>query len=162
MTLKRLSFSFAFVLLAGIGMVAQNYEIILVGNAPRNLLESDLFFPWYSAGYKTYSPDAATIDQLKKMVGRYKLLVFAGTWCGDTKRELPRFFKVIDSAGIPAEDIQLIFVDRNKKSKDNLPEEFKIQSIPTFVLLAEEKEVGRIVESTKESIEKDLAAFLPK
>jgi thiol-disulfide isomerase/thioredoxin len=136
------------------------FEVIVVGEAPRSVLDAEELFPWYKLTYQTYQPDIESIEKLKKTAPGHTFLIFAGTWCKDTKRELPRFFKVADAAAIPKEDIRLIFLDRNKKAKDNSAEENKITHIPTFILLLDGKEKGRIVEETKQSMEKDLLDLL--
>jgi thiol-disulfide isomerase/thioredoxin len=136
------------------------FEVILVGSAPRSVLQAEELFPWFGVAYRSYVPEPETLEKIKSSSPGKKFLVFVGTWCTDTKRELPRFLKVTDGAGIPKEDIQLIFVDRNKKAKDNSTEENKIVNIPTFILLVDGKEKGRIVEETKQSMEKDLLDLL--
>lgn len=142
-------------------MAAQaGFEVILVGEAPRSVLDAEELFPWYKLSYQSYQPDSESIEKLKNAAPGHTFLIFAGTWCKDTKRELPRFFKAADAAAIPKENIRLIFLDRNKKAKDNSAEENKITLIPTFILLRDGNEKGRIVEETKQSIEKDLLDLL--
>ena len=34
-----------------------------------------------------------------------------GTWCGDSKREVPRFYKILDEMGVKEQDIQLYNLD---------------------------------------------------
>jgi hypothetical protein len=43
-------------------------------------------------------------------------VVFGGTWCEDTKHLLPNFIATADAAGVPANHLTLIGVDRNKKT----------------------------------------------
>ena len=37
-----------------------------------------------------------------------RVLVFLGTWCGDSKREVPRFLRIVDAAGISMDRITLV------------------------------------------------------
>ena len=92
----------------------------------------------------------------------YSLHRFGGTWCGDTKRELPKFFKIMALAKIPAENIELYGVDRSKESGDGIREKYNIVSVPTFILISGGKEIGRIVEYPKNSLELDMVDLLRK
>jgi thiol-disulfide isomerase/thioredoxin len=136
------------------------FDVILVGRAPRSVFEAEQLFPWYNFAYQSYVPESETVEKIKAIAAHTKFLVFVGTWCSDTKRELPRFLKVADSAGIAPEAIELVFLDRDKKAKDKSPEENKVVNIPTIILLSEGKELGRIVENTQKSMEKDLLQIL--
>src|SRR5450759_3111650 len=87
-------------------------------------------------------------------------IVIGGTWCGDTKRELPKFFKTVSLSHIPESNIELYGVDRSKKSNDGLTEKYGITRVPTFILFSDGKEIGRIVESTNHGMEFALAGLL--
>jgi hypothetical protein len=47
-------------------------------------------------------------------------------------------------------------VDRNKKSNNKEEEAYKIINVPTIIVMKDGVELGRIVETTKTSIESDL------
>ena len=79
-----------------------------------------------------------------------------GTWCGDSKRETPRFYKVLDEADFNLKNLELITVNRSKKTPDNLQEGLDIIKVPTFIIYKNNKEVGRFVERVRESLEKDI------
>ena len=79
-----------------------------------------------------------------------------GTWCGDSKREIPHFFKTLEQVGFNTKDLELIAVDRNKKTPNNLQKGFNIKKIPTFIFYKQGKEIGRYVEYARESLEKDM------
>jgi len=79
-----------------------------------------------------------------------------GTWCGDSKRETPHFYKILDQTGFNINNLQLITVNRNKKTPDNLQEGFDVKRVPTFIFYKDGKEIGRYVEYARESLEKDI------
>ncbi len=135
---------------------------IITGEFPKSLLENDRVFPWYVSGYRNYRPDSSALAILHSSAPELHVLVFCGTWCPDTKHELPRFFKVANEAGIPDSLITLYGVDRTKHSADGMTDRFDITNVPTFIFTLHGKEIGRIVERADESIEKDLAAMLRK
>lgn len=119
-------------------------------------------FPWFASGYDKYSPDSLTISQLKAQLPSYTILVFAGTWCEDTQVLLPQFYKSIDLAGFPRGKVDLYLLDKRKESPQKLEGEYKIIAVPVFIILKDNKEVGRIVESIEGSIEADLLNLIKK
>lgn len=133
---------------------------IVIGKFTRSLLESDSSFSWYRYNYDAFTPDSASIAYLSTAAHDVHFIVVGGTWCGDTKHELPKFFKTISLSHIPEKNIELYGVDRSKKSNDGLTEKYGITQVPTFILFSDGKEIGRIVESTKNGMEFDLAGLL--
>ncbi|HVF97495.1 MAG TPA: thioredoxin family protein, partial [Flavisolibacter sp.] len=88
-------------------------------------------------------------------------IVFGGTWCGDTKALLPKFFTTTDAARFPESHITLIGVDHSKKTLYNLAEAFGITNVPTFIVMKGGKEVGRVVEYGKLGMpEKEVAQII--
>lgn len=87
--------------------------------------------------------------------------IYLGTWCGDSRREVSRFWHALDLAGAaPPFKVELIGVDRGLMAPDGLTEGAELRYVPTFVVLRGEEEVGRVVESPESTIERDLAALL--
>lgn len=107
-----------------------------------------------------YISDAGSMTVLKKDLSKYKIICFLGTWCEDSQEQLPVLYKVLHEAGYPLQSVQLYAVDRDKKTMHGENESYKIELVPTIILLKDDKEIGRIVESPKGSIEKDLAAII--
>ena len=58
-----------------------------------------------------------------------------GTWCHDSHREIPRFYKVMESTGIDFKNIEIIGLTRGKKTPDNLQEGYNIKHTPSFIFL---------------------------
>jgi len=87
-----------------------------------------------------------------------------GTWCGDSKREIPRFYKILETANYPIEQLTMVAVDHiepnYKKSPGGEEKGLSIIKVPTFIFYKDGKEVNRIVESPIESLEKDIAAII--
>ena len=67
--------------------------------------------------------------------------MFLGAWCSDSRREVPRFLKIADLAGMDATRIKLYGLDRTKKSSDGLTDRYGIERVPTFIFLRGDKEV---------------------
>lgn len=108
--------------------------------------------------YQTFQP---AIDSLSLLANRIKVEIFLGTWCSDSKREVPRFFKIIKDAGIePLLTIELWAVDRKKTLDNNLAQLRNIERVPTFIFYRDKQEIGRIIESPEELLEQDMAMIL--
>ena len=60
----------------------------------------------------------------------------------------------------PAEEMDLIMVDRDKKSGQGLADGKNIHHVPTIIIYKNGDEVGRIVESPIESLEEDIFNIL--
>jgi tetratricopeptide (TPR) repeat protein len=86
--------------------------------------------------------------------------IFFGTWCGDSKRELPKMTKVLEKLSFPQKNITLIGVDDStevyKQSPQRQEAGMNIFRVPTFIVYENGKEVGRIVEYPTETMERDL------
>jgi thiol-disulfide isomerase/thioredoxin len=132
---------------------------ILVGTAVRASLEEPAF-PWFKKGYDAYKPAPVPMKLIKSLGPTLHIEVFGGTWCDDTHELLPKFYKIADEAKIKDAQITLHLVNRDKKTKDGTSEKYKIVNVPTYIIIQNGKEIGRIVETVKTSIEADMAAIL--
>lgn len=128
---------------------------IKTGKADPNQIQTD--FKWFEKGYRDYHPDETAIARLKAKLPAYRILIFAGTWCPDTQRILPGFYKAIDEAGYPRENTSLYLLDKKRHSAERLEEKYQVHSVPSFIILKNGEETGRIVENPKAGIEADLA-----
>jgi hypothetical protein len=135
---------------------------MLVGNADRNSLVNDKAFSWFREGYDKYQSDDKAIKIISQHAGALHIEVFGGTWCSDTHDLLPGFYRAMDAAGVKDTQISLHLVDRDKKTKDGAADRYQITNVPTFIVSRDNKQIGRIVESAKVSVEADIAAMLTK
>jgi thiol-disulfide isomerase/thioredoxin len=122
---------------------------IIKGFITKNELASDTAFAWFTQNQKGYTPEKAALQAFTSAKDSIHILAFAGTWCGDTKNLLPKFFALTDAAGFSQDHITLLGVDRSKKTINHLAEAFKIINVPTFIVLKNGQEVGRVVEYGK-------------
>ena len=84
------------------------------------------------------------------------VVIMFGTWCHDSKREVPRMLRILDSAGVGTEQLSLIGVDINKTEPKGREKLYNLRNTPTLILLKNGKEVGRIIERPNVSLEADL------
>lgn len=124
---------------------SQNRKV-LKGLISRSDVENDTAFTWFKKNYGLGRPDAKAVLAFKQHVNDFQMLVFAGTWCPDTQNLLPEFYRLTDAAGYAGNNITLIGVDNEKTTLDNLEKTFHITEVPTFIILKNGKEVGRVIE----------------
>jgi len=126
------------------------------------MTEDQLFehFPEYKTAYQSYHPDSTAVEMIRGYKDTAEVVVFMGTWCKDTKRELPRLLKALHEAQNPRVSVQLYGLDRSKSDSTGLAEKHSIEFLPTFVVTSHGKELGRIVEKATMTVEKDFANIL--
>lgn len=130
---------------------------ILVGEFTRADLEKPPFASWFEKNYRMYQPRRKAMKVIRKNIADYQIRIFIGTWCPDSRREIPRFFKLLDQAGYDSKKVTGIAVDRSKGIADQLDKELNLKMVPTIIFYKDGKEVNRFVEFPQQSLEADLA-----
>jgi hypothetical protein len=135
----------------------------LLGKCTRTALLQAPYNNWFVKNYNNYSVDSPTADRLKTSLAGRRFRIFMGTWCGDSQREVPRIFKILDYCGIDSSSIQLVMVSASdstyKQSPGHEEKGMDIFRVPDLIVLDQGREIGRIVESPVSSLEKDLATL---
>ena len=133
---------------------------ILLGKISRHDLLIDPDANWFIPAYEDYTPDTATLTTLQQHIHTIQIAIYMGNWCQDCREQVPAFYKILDAILFDADKLLVIGMDRDK----NIPGEGiplpDIQRIPTFIVLQDSKEIGRIVEKPIISLEKDLLNIL--
>ncbi len=129
---------------------------MLVGYCDKKGLEKGNFGVTFKNEYGNYKPDEEYIKKLSPKLKDITITIVLATWCSDSKREVPRFYKVLNDAGYNENRISIIAVDRNKEAVGINTEELNIQKVPTFIIYKNKKEIGRIIETPKKTLEKSL------
>lgn len=138
---------------------------ILYGAVQKADLERSPYNEWFNTGYSNYQPSQEIIEKLKRQItSDTRIEVFFGTWCGDSRRELPRLLKILDEISFPAKNLQLIGVGGSdsliKQSPGHEEEGKGIFRVPTIIVYQKGKETKRINEYPCSSLENDLYAIL--
>lgn len=132
----------------------------IVGLTTRDEIERELP-AWRDAiAGATYDADAA--EHLAAVVPGAEVDVFLGSWCGDSRREVSRLFRALEhvaSIGPLPFTIRFIGVDR-AKTAPGFTEGAGLRYVPTIVVRREGVEVGRIVESAPDGVDRSLLALL--
>ncbi|TKB51138.1 thioredoxin family protein [Ferrimonas sediminicola] len=136
----------------------EKQEVILTGElAMADIMEA---IPGYGENFDRYAPQAEWVDALKMVETPTEIVVIIGTWCPDCHRETPRFAKLLEQVNNDKLTVRYIGVDRQKSDPDKLAAAYDFQRIPTFMVIQQGKEIGRIVETPSHSLEQDLAEIL--
>ncbi|MCU0333784.1 MAG: thioredoxin family protein [Chitinophagaceae bacterium] len=137
---------------------------MLLGRQPREALLRAPFADWFLANYQAYVVDSFTCQFIRPLLADKQLTIFMGTWCGDSRREVPRLLKMLDCCGFAARQLTLIMVSNHasmyKQSPGHEEAGRNVLRVPTLIVEANGKEVGRLIEYPVVSLEKDLLAIL--
>ncbi|HHJ53328.1 MAG TPA: thioredoxin [Caldithrix abyssi] len=105
-------------------------------------------YPDWQQGEKAYQPDKNLITKISGLPADFSVKIFLATWCPDSKREVPHFFKILKAAGLFGKvDVQMWAVNRKLKLADGLAAQHNIKRVPTFIFYRNGEEIGRIIES---------------
>ena len=133
---------------------------MLLGEFTKADLEKAPYSRWFTPSYENYEPKKKSLKIIKKNISNYEIILFMGTWCGDSRYEVPKFFKLLDLVDFDREKLTSIAVNYNKKAPGDLDEEYKVHRVPTIIFLKNGKEVNRFVEYSVESLEEDIATIV--
>ena len=117
-------------------------------------------YSWFVDARQKYVPDAGVVNALLPYSGQLEFVVVLGTWCSDSQKHVPAFYTLMDALHIADKHIELIGVDRQKRGGMVDVAPLGIEYVPTFIVFYQGKEIGRIVETPKVSLEKDLLQML--
>ena len=147
-------------------ITSEEGELLLVGRLNREAWKKDSFQIWFASEYQSYEVDDSTLSGIKTSIDSLEILVFMGTWCSDSRQEVPRFYKILESLEFDENRLQVVALDnhpdRRKQSPQHEEVGWDIEYVPTFIFLDGGKEIGRIVETPEISLEKDLSRIAAK
>ncbi|WP_315816541.1 thioredoxin family protein [Paraflavitalea speifideaquila] len=139
-------------------------NINLLGTSSRERLTQAPFDTWFNTNYAAYTIDTLAANQLKTLVKDKQFLIFMGTWCGDSRREVPRMYKLLDYCGVKPSQIQLVNVNNHdtayKQSPTHEERGLYISRVPDLLVYDNKQEKGRIVELPVTTLEQDLLTIL--
>ena len=129
-------------------------EELPVGDiTPDELLSA---YPSFRGGYEAFAVESLYLP------GDVSVLMFFGTWCHDSEREVPRLLKLLETAGLSENNLSLIALDYRKREPKGRAAKFNVRYTPTAVFMREGVEVGRIIERPNISLHEDIKAMFAK
>jgi len=135
-----------------------------------NVDESELWdiVPSWKSLMARFQPDPKIVKRLEAVDAPVHLKIYFGTWCGDSKREVPKFLKTLalaDNQNITAE---LLMISGDFGEPWDGIRDDRITNVPTIIATSDGEELGRLVEHGQgSSMGADFvdilgASFLPK
>ena len=137
---------------------------VLLGKVNKDILITNIYADWFIDGYEAYQPNSEDIEIIHKRLPKYTITAFFGSWCGDSKKHLPRFYKILEKGEFPLERLTLVGVSKERNTYKQSPggeeEGLNIHRVPTFIFYKDGKEINRIVEQPNETLEHDISLLL--
>lgn len=132
----------------------------LLGKIDKNGLQGENYKAWFIKNYEAYKPNLTIVETIASALKGYTITIFLGTWCGDSKQEVPKFYKVLEACNFPLDQLSVIAVSRKpnmyKQSPQHEEAGLNIHRVPTFIFYINGKEINRIVEHPIETFEQDI------
>jgi thiol-disulfide isomerase/thioredoxin len=135
----------------------------ILGNFNIERLTKPPYSTWYLKGFDEYAINSEPLNKLMdKKTDNLKITIVMGTWCPDSRREVPKFMRILDIWRFPLSQVAIIGVDKNKKASVSGYESLDIQKVPTFIIYKNNIEAGRIIENPVTSLEQDMVNILSR
>ncbi len=136
-------------------------EEMLIGQFTESNLKENKYATWYLPEYNEYIVETKKLNDVKGAINDFEIETFMGTWCGDSKREVPRLYKILEAVDYPTQKMKIYGVNRQKKTKNGEEIGKNISHVPTIIFYKNGKEVGRIIESPVTGyLEEDIAMII--
>ena len=141
-------------------------EKIITGETNLEQLEQ---IPEFWMEYLSYYADYVIDREKLRAIGEelnsksIKIIAIIGTWCGDTKEQMPVLQKILDN--LPEESrwtIEYVGVDRDKTVDGLDIASLGVNFIPAFIFYENDQEIGRIIETPSSTMENDIIRILRK
>lgn len=127
--------------------ITVNGRTILYGQINREGLTSNSYAGWFNLVYNRYELNTEIVSQVKQaQLKGLTVKLFMGTWCGDSQRNVPVFYKFIDQLKISENQIDAWALDLNKKGPNAEQATYNISRVPTIIFYRNGKEIGRFIE----------------
>jgi thiol-disulfide isomerase/thioredoxin len=137
---------------------------VLLGKVNKEALITNPYADWFLKNYEAYQPESTDITIINQKLPEYTITAFFGSWCGDSKKQLPPFYKILEEAKFPLERLTVVGVSREREEYKQSPggeeEGLNIHRVPTFIFYKDGVEVNRIVERPVATLERDISMLL--
>ena len=138
-------------------------KIILYGNYDaEGVKESSVFRHNYKRSVTNYAFDTTLLLSQIEKFNDIDIVILFGSWCPDSQREVPRFLEILKIVDYPMDMLTILAVDRNKVINGIDVSKYDLKFVPTFIIMKDGKELGRIIEEPKVSLGSDLMEILYK
>jgi thiol-disulfide isomerase/thioredoxin len=130
----------------------------LVGPTTREAILEHV--PTWQDVVAAYQPKPEALDKLRGLGREVRIKVYFGSWCSDSMAHVSAFFKILDLVDTPLLQPVYFGIPEAKEKRAPYFQGKDIVKLPTFIIIVDGREVGRIVETPKRSVEQDLVTIL--
>jgi hypothetical protein len=130
----------------------------LVGPLTRDALLEKL--PEWNSFVLAYSPDLEVVSRLQKVPEDVQVEVFLGTWCPDCRQHVSAYLKLMDMVRNPLIKSTFTGIPRQRELRQEYIAGRNVERVPTFIVHFRGREIGRLIETPKISVEADLWEIL--
>jgi thiol-disulfide isomerase/thioredoxin len=135
----------------------------LIGYFEPGRLSQEPYSTWFTKGFDDYQLNTEALNKLMdKSKAGVSIKIVMGTWCPDSRREVPRLMRVLDIWQFPLSGVIFIGVDDAKHSPVGDYDKLDIQRVPTIIIYKNNIEAGRIIETPGTSLEQDIVDILSR
>ena len=142
------------------GFVACTTPFQSFGEFSRDQLENSTHNNWFLENYNAHPLNKALVSQIDSLFDDIEVTIYMGTWCEDSQREVPGFFKIIDALKANDQVQPIVGLNEDKVSHNGSAEQAGVTNVPTFILSKDGQEITRIVEVPIISLEQDILDIL--
>lgn len=135
---------------------------VLIDEVSREAFLTPVFGEYYQQDYDIYRPDETVLKQLSPKTRDVAITIVLASWCGDSREQLPRFMKILDQIGFDFGKLHMIAVDSYKTGREVDVAPFNIERVPTFIFFRNGREIGRIIETPRQTLEADMFDMLSR
>ena len=139
---------------------ASSGEMILLGKINRTNLQTSTYTLWFNQEYDKYSVDPQWAKNLKAHLKGLEIKVFMGTWCEDSRREIPHFFKLLHCLEFDQKHVEMYAMSEEKTTPENSEKGLEIYNVPTIIFFRNGYEINRFVEFPVNNLESDIAKII--
>ena len=133
---------------------------MMLGKVSKKDFKKAPYKTWFNKEYDSYALDKTNLNKIKNSIKDKEILVFFGSWCSDSRREVPRFIKILDYLDINYRNVHFTALDHDKIAPDYKENTRNIVYVPTFIFLSNKEEIGRIIETPENTLELDMVNIL--
>lgn len=147
-----------------------DYGTVLFGEVTREDIAK--YLPDWNAEYFEYEPDRRLTADLAKYLKDVQITSVLGTWCGDSRREIPRLWRILEEVGYPVSRMKMYAVGSSRFTADmQIPKDvlnwsgitrkfYSADAVATIIFERNGVELGRIIESPEVTLEEDILGIV--
>ena len=141
-------------------VVEEEQDDLLIGEIGLDDLRQPPHASWFDPMYTSYKPNEEALATIKENIGEYEIKMFMGTWCADSQREVPKFYKLLELSDYNLSNLEVKAVTEDKTLPDEGEKKYNVIYVPTIIFIKDGEEVGRFVEFANDEIETDIAKIV--